>query len=448
MILRKGLIVTMVDGEAPFTGDVRIHDGRIVEIARHVGHAGTAEEEVDAAGCVVLPGFVQAHVHLCQTLFRNLADDLELLDWLRNRIWPFEAWLDEEAMAASARLGLHELIDGGTTAILDMASVRHTDAVFAAAEESGIRYVGGKCLMDLDDGGQAPEGLVEDADAALAETARLIDRWHGAAGGRLRYAVSPRFAVSCSDGLLRRAGVLARERGVRLHTHASENPGECRLVEERTGRRNVEYLGDVGLLGGDVVLAHAIHLVEAEEALLAETGSHVAHCPSSNLKLASGIARVPELLERGVNVALGADGAPCNNRLSVFREMLLASLLPKPRLGPAAMPAVTALEMATVRGARALGLEDEIGTLEIGKLGDLVVLDLGCDPATAGLGDVRSSIVYSAGPGNVRDVLVAGRFLKRDGEVLTLDVERVLNDGEKAGKRLARSFPDEIEESD
>lgn len=446
MILRKGLVLTMVDGEEPFVGDVRIDAGRIVEVSRHVGHAGTGEDELDVRGCVVLPGLVQAHVHLCQTLFRNLADDLELLDWLRERIWPFEAWLDEAAMAASARLGLFELISSGTTAILDMGSVRHADAVFAAAEESGIRYVGGKCLMDLDDGGHAPAALLESADGALAATEALIDRWHGAADGRLRYAVAPRFAVSCTDDLLRRAVALARERGVRLHTHASENTGECAIIERRTGKRNVEYLGDVGLLGADVVLAHGIHLDDGETALLARTGSHVAHCPSSNLKLASGIARVPELLDAGVNVALGADGAACNNRLSPFREMLLASLLQKPRLGPTALPAVTALEMATIRGARALGLEDEIGTLEPGKLGDVLVLDLGGDPATASAGGVRSAIVYSAGPANVRDVLVGGRFLKRDGEVTTLDGDEILRDAEDSWRRMARAFPDRIQE--
>lgn len=440
MIIRGGRVLTMADGAKPFVGDVRVHEGRIVEVAPHIGHSGTGEEIVDAVGCIVLPGFVQAHIHLCQTLFRNLADDLELLDWLRRKIWRFEAWLDEAAMSASARLGLFELIDGGTTAILDMASVRHTDVVFAAAEESGLRYVGGKCLMDLDDG-HVPEPLLEGADEALAESEALIARWHGAASGRIRYAVSPRFAVSCSDELMKRAVALARERGVRLHTHASENRGECQLVEERTGQRNVHYLSHLGMLGEDVVLAHAIHLDASEESRLAVTGTHVAHCPTSNLKLASGIAKVPELLASGVNVALGADGAPCNNRLSIFREMLLASLIQKPRLGPTVMPASTALRMATVAGARALGLADEIGTLEVGKRADIVILDL---DVNAEGGDVESAIVYSATAADVRDVFVDGQGLKRDGEVMTLDAETVAVDADVARRRLAQAFPDDI----
>ena len=343
-------------------------------------------------------------------------------------------------MRVSADLGLYELIAGGTTAILDMGSVRHTGSIFQAAEESGLRYVGGKCLMDLDDGGQVPDALCEETEEALREVGALVDRWEGAADGRLGYAVAPRFAVSCSDDMLERAGALARARGLRVHTHASENLGEVEIVEQRTGKRNVEYLHQMGLLGDHAALAHVIHVDETEIELLRRTKTHVVHCPSSNLKLASGIAPIPEFIERGINVALGADGAPCNNRLSAFREIFLASVIHKPRRGPTAMAAADVLRMATMGGARAIGLGDEIGSIEAGKRADLIVLDLR-DVTTDTMGDPRSAVVYSAGDECVRDVFVSGRSLKRDYEVLTMDPVSVRSGARRTWKRMRESFP-------
>ena len=415
--------------------------GTSSEVAPHVAHAGSAEEEIDAAGCIVLPGFVQAHVHLCQTLFRNLADDLELLDWLRERIWPMEAWLDASAIAAGARLGLHELISGGTTTLLDMGTVRHTDALFQAAEDSGVRYVGGKCLMDFDDEGIVPEGLIEPLEPALAETETLIERWHGAADGRLRYAVAPRFAVSCSDEMLQKASDIACMRGALIHSHANENRGEIELVHKRTGRENIDYLSDMGMMGSNVVLAHCVHLSQPEVHLLYGTGTHIAHCPSSNLKLASGFAPIPDLLDFGINVALGADGAPCNNRLSMFQEMTLAAMIHKPTFGPTAMPAARVLRMATRGGAKALGLEDEIGSIEPGKRADVIIIDPR-DSARASVGDPRAAVVYTASSESVRDVLVGGRFLKRDFEVTTIDQSDVLDAAAGAWERLRTDFPE------
>ncbi|MCB9833955.1 MAG: 5'-deoxyadenosine deaminase [Planctomycetes bacterium] len=445
MIFQGATILSMGPGAEPLQGDLRVVDGRIAEIAPAILHAGSAEERIDARGCIIMPGLVQAHVHLCQTLFRNMADDMELLDWLRRRIWPFEAWHDAESMAVSARLGLWELIAGGTTAILDMGSVRHTDELFAAAEDSGIRYVGGKCLMDHDDG-QVPAGLLEDAAAGLAESRRLIERWQGAADGRIGYALAPRFAVSCSDACLEGVAALARERGVGIHTHASENLGEIAEVKRRSGRDNVRHLDACGLLGPRSVLAHCIHLQDGEAELLRDRGAHVAHCPSSNMKLASGFARVPELLELGVNVALGADGAPCNNRLDAFREMQLAGLIHKPRYGPRALPARRVLEMATLGGARALGLDREIGSLEPGKSADLIVL-APTAPDQVVAGSPEAAVVFSLGREAVRDVMVAGRFLKRDFQLLTIAADRVVAGARKAWARLARAFPDLAEES-
>ena len=445
MILRGGRVLTGEEGGAVDVGDLRIEDGRITAIASDLEPIDS-EDVIDCANHVVMPGFVQAHVHLCQTLFRNLADDMPLLEWLRKRIWPFEAWIDAEAMAVSAKLGLYELIAGGTTSILDMGSVRHTDVLFDVAEASGVRYTGGKCLMDLDDG-HVPAALLEDADASLAETERLIERYHDSAAGRLRYAIAPRFAVSCSDDLLRRVSNLAYAKNVRIHSHASENVDEVALVKERTGQENIDYLVDMHLLGTQTTLAHCVHLSEHEVNLLFGSGTHVAHCPSSNLKLGSGIAPIPELLEYGINIALGADGAPCNNRLDMFREMHLAALVQKPRLGPDAMSAETVLRLATQGGAAALGLEDDIGTLEVGKKADVIVVDLDGIETSPSFHDVASALVYAAHPGCVRDVIVDGRILKRDGTVLTLDVADVRATAASTWQRLRGDFPNLAPES-
>ncbi|MDP6933712.1 MAG: amidohydrolase family protein, partial [Myxococcota bacterium] len=263
---------------------------------------------IDVGGRWIIPGLIQVHTHLVQALFRGMADDLALMDWLSGRIWPLEAAHDSDSTYWSARLGLTEMLCSGTTAILDMATVHHTGQVFQAAQEAGIRASIGKAQMDRDNA----SGLSEPTDRSLQSACDLRDEWHGR--DRLRYAFAPRFVPSCTEDLLTRTRDLARERGCLLHTHASENLDEVALVRELTGRDNVRYLDDIGFTGPDVVLAHCIHVSEQEVQLLASSGTTVAHCPSSNLKLASGIAPIPELLHRGVRCGLGTDGAPCNNR--------------------------------------------------------------------------------------------------------------------------------------
>ena len=298
-VFRGGTILTIDPQHRVVAGDVATLDGVLVQVGGAYTPQTSDYEIVDCSGCVVMPGLVQAHVHTCQTLARGRADDLELLDWLRTVIWPYEARLDEAAAGASAELACAELLLGGTTAILDMATVHHTDAIFAAAERSGIRATIGKAMMDLDDP-QIPPGLRESTQASLDASAKLVGRWHGAAEDRLRYAYAPRFVLSCTDDLLREVGVQARARGVRIHTHASENQGEIALVRKRFGKDNIVVLDEFGLLGDHTCIAHCIHLTDEEKRLLAVRGAHVCHCPSSNLKLASGFCPAEKLRRAGV----------------------------------------------------------------------------------------------------------------------------------------------------
>src|SRR5262245_12403847 len=371
LLIKDAMIITLDDANRIFEGSVAIDQGRIVEVepSATASFNITFDDVIDGRGRALLPGFIQTHIHLCQTLFRGAADDLELIDWLKQRVWPMEAAHTQESLYASARLGIAELIKGGTTCALTMETVNHTDSVFRAVDESGFRATVGKCMMDQGNG--VPDALSEETEDSISKSLDLLKRWNGKAEGRIRYCFAPRFAVSCTRGLLERVAKLSRELGVMVHTHASENRDEIAMVESSTGKRNIEYLRDVGLTAPHVVLAHCIHLDDVEMEILRSTGAHVAHCPSSNLKLASGIARVAEMLDRGVSVSLGADGTPCNNRLDMFTEMRTAALLQKVLHGSRALPAETALRLATINGARALGLADQIGSIEVGKRGGI-----------------------------------------------------------------------------
>ena len=368
------------------------------------------KKTISLAGQILIPGFVQTHTHLCQTLFRNLAEDLPLLQWLEKKIWPLEAKHNQESLYASARLGIGELLSGGTTTILDMGTVNHTDVIFTAAKEMGIRAFIGKCMMDQGDP-KCP--LLEDTEDSLRESIQLANKWHGKENGRLRYAFAPRFAVSCTSDLLSKVRDYAKKYELLVHTHASESQDEVKYVRSLHGCNNVEYLHQLKLTGENLVLAHCIWLHEKEMELLASTQTKISHCPSSNLKLASGIAPIPHLLEKGICVSLGADGAACNNNLNIFQEMRLAGLIQKYKLGSTAMPAKTIFEMATKEGARTLGLEEQIGSLEVGKKADLVALDLQkihslCLPNKDNIDEVYGAIVYSGSPSNVTHTWVDG----------------------------------------
>ncbi len=405
-----------------------IGDGAVVvegsEIAAVGDRAELAERYPDherRAFDLLAPGLVGAHVHSVQSLGRGMADDTALLDWLFDHVLPMEAALTADQMEVAAKLGYLECIESGTTTVIDHLSVAHADRAFEAAGELGIRGVLGKVLMDKD----APPGLLEDADAALAESEELIERYHGAFGDRIRYAVTPRFAVSCTEDCLRGARELAdRHEGVRIHTHASENTDEIAAVEADTGMRNIRWLDEVGLTGEDVVLAHCVWTDDAERELLAETGTHVTHCPSSNMKLASGIAPVVDYLDRGINVALGNDGPPCNNTLDPFTEMRQASLLQKVgELDPTVTPAQVIFRMATRNGAKAAGF-DRVGALREGWKADVIGLTTDVTRATP-LHDVLGHLVFAAHGDDVVFTMVDGEVLYDDGELTVADADAI-----------------------
>jgi cytosine/adenosine deaminase-related metal-dependent hydrolase len=420
ILIRGGTIVPMVRDREWFDGDLLIRGGRIHQITRGSGLSGNPDRVIDAGGAAVLPGFIQAHVHVVQSLLRHQADGLELLDWLRDRTWPYETALDGDGVAAAAELGIAELLSGGTTSVLDFGTTHDHDRVFKAARSLGIRFVSGKTHMDL--GEETPAALLENTERSLAEAEELGRRWHGACGGRLRYAVAPRFALSCSPELLRGCAELARANGWLLQTHASENRDEIEAVRRLSGLDNISYLDNHGLTGRDVVLAHGVHLDDGEIALLAATGTTICHCPGANLKLASGIADVPGLIRGGVHIALGADGPPCNNRLSIFHEMTLAATIHGLRHGPTAVDAWQVLGMATTGGAAALHLSDEIGTLEVGKAADIAIIDLEEWSALPG-GDPASRIVFGCTAASVRHVLVDGTPVVIDHDLVTTDAQ-------------------------
>ncbi len=438
-------IVTQDSKRSVFEGSVRIVGDTIAEVRKgRPSRISKGATVIEARGRALIPGFVQAHIHLCQTLFRNLADDLELLDWLSQRIWVYEAAHTPSTLRTSALLGIHELLAGGTTCILDMGTVKHTGSIIEVVRETGIRASVGKCLMDHPK--TTPPGLREKTREALHEAKSLFEQWNGAENDRIRISYAPRFVVSCTEELMLEVARLSREQNAIIHTHASENLKEIQLVKKLVGCENIEYLHQLGLATDRLVLAHCIWLKPNEMGILKRTGTNVVHCPSSNLKLASGIARVPEMREKGIRVALGADGAPCNNNLNAFQEMRLAALIQKPGNGPRSMRAQEALDMATREGAKALHWFDKIGSIESGKRADLALVDLSRPenlapfPRTKGTlaEGIISSLVYSAQPQHVEATWVDGRLLYANGKVKTIDSRTLITDARKAQEQILR----------
>ena len=443
ILISNALIVTMNDNMDVLEGFVLIENGAIVAIEKELKDIAVSfnlsgARVIEAKGSAVIPGLIQTHVHLCQTLFRGLADDLSLLDWLRKRIWPLEGAHDYDSLYCSALMGIGEMFKCGTTAIVDMGTVHHTDAVFQAIADTGIRAIGGKCMMDS--GAGAPESLLESTEETLGRSLDLLNKWHGYSDGRIAYAFTPRFVLSCTDGLLTRTGEMARKHKVRVHTHASESAAETALVVKDRQTDNITCLDNLGLTGEDLILAHCNWLSEQEIGILRDKKINVAHCPMSNLKLASGIAGIPRLLSEGVNVSLGSDGAACNNNMDMFMEMRFASLIQKPAHGPDAILPEQVFAMATKGGAKTMGLSNRIGSLRPGKRADLAIIDLaGLHCGFGAKENIYGKLVYQIKSSDVSLTMVDGRIVYENRRLTTIDESLVKQEGLVAFNRICRA---------
>ena len=443
LLIHGGTLVCMDDARTVKRGDLLIAGRRILAIAEDVPAAlatlpeGRATDAFDAAGALVLPGFVHAHLHLCQTLFRGLAEQSDLLRWLREAIWPLEAAHTDDSLVASVQLGACELIAGGVTCVNDMGTVHHADALGAALAASGLRAVFGPALMDQ--GERVPPRLLEGADRALESALAVADRWHGEAEGRLRVALAPRFILSCSEPLWRGVTEASRDRGLLVHTHLAESPTEGGEVKSAVGSHAAPYFARHGVLSPRFVGAHGVWLDDAELALFKTADAALVHCPGSNLKLGSGLADVRAWRRAGVRCGLGSDGGACNNRLDSFVEMGLAAGIARVQHGDDPLPAIDVVALATCDGADALGLAGEVGSLEPGKQADIAVVRV--DRPHHGpfpLRDVYATLVHAARDSDVRLTVVQGRVLYRDGAHTTLEPARVAGDAAREAAALAQ----------
>ena len=436
LLLRGGTILSLdAVASVHLHTDVLLEAGRIAALGQGLvapGHART----LDVTGHLLLPGLIQGHLHLGQTLFRGLAEERALLPWLRERIWPLEAAHDDETAYCSGRLGAAECLLGGTTTIQDIGLGPGIEGLLAAIAESGLRATAGKCLMD--EGLGLPPGLCEPAAASLAHAVELGERFEREGGGRLRAVLNPRFALSCSDGLWRQVVEASRAMDWPVHTHALEQRAEGRAVRrEKQGRDEIEYFTDLGLLERDLRIAHGVWLRPRHFARVAGRRFGVVHCPGSNLKLGSGLAPVVAIRRAGIPVGIGADGAACNNRLDAWSELRLAAQLASVRSGPGSLSGLEALRLATSEGARVLGLADEIGSIEVGKRADLLVLRTD-QPELAGAAemDPHDRVAFGASPAAVRHVTVDGELLVEDGRLRRWELSEVLDAAEGATATL------------
>jgi 5-methylthioadenosine/S-adenosylhomocysteine deaminase len=447
ILIRGATIVTMNPRrEILADADLLVEGSRIVALGRIAADAVPADAEiVDAAGLVMMPGLVNGHVHGSQQLGRGIADDVDLLTWLRDRVWPFENALTEDDQTVSMQaIGL-EMIKSGVTTIAE-AGGQHVGASARALLGLGLRA--SLCQSSMDSGDGLPAGWVLPTDAVIERQIAQHERWHGAGGGRLRHWFGLRTIFNCSDALIRRTKDEADRRGTAVQMHVAEIPEENRYCEATRGATTVEHLARLGVLGPNLLAVHCVWLSPHETELFAAHRVPVIHCPSSNMRVL-GFAPIPELLALGVPVGLGTDSPPCCNRGDLFDEIYLAALIHKGRRGdPTVMPAETLLEMATITGARCLGWDDEIGSLEPGKRADLILIDPR-DIGSLPVHDIVSTLVYAMHSRCVRSTLCDGAWLMRDRQVLTVDEPALLTEiqqratqiRERAGIRLPARFP-------
>lgn len=414
LLIRDARILTQDDQRRRLRGNVHVDDGRVASVGDDAPEADTV---VDADGRILIPGLVNAHAHIAMSLLRGYGDDLPLMRWLEDRIWPAEDRMDEQAVRAGTRLGLLELIAGGTTTYHDM--YMHVEAMAEETDAAGLRAI---VSWGLADSGKTPAGL---ANPAMEDVAAYLDRWRD--HPRVRGGPGPHAVYTCHDETIRSCAELARTHGTRFHIHAHETRDEVYETEAKRGLRPIGLLASLGALNERTVLAHCGWMTKAEVGQVAQAGASVVHCPVSNLKLATGgVTPLPELLEAGVAVGLGTDGPASNNSLDMFETMKFTALLHKhARWDARVADAQTVFDLATRGGAATLGLADEIGSIEPGKRADLVLVDPH-RPHLTPMFDPVSHLVYAAGAADVALTVVDGKVLYEEGAFTTLDPKTVM----------------------
>ncbi len=411
-------------------GAVAVRGDRVIDVGPEdvVTAAYQASKTIDARGGIIMPGLVNSHTHAAMTLFRGLADDLPLMTWLQEHIFPAEAELTSEMVYRGTLLACAEMILSGTTAFCDMYLFE--DAVAQAAKETGIRAVVGEVLYDFPSPNYGP------IEEGLKYTESLIERWHG--DPLITIAVEPHSPYLCSPELLKEAKAIADRNSVPMVIHLSESEDEVKQVRDKYGMTPVEHLAEIGFLHRKLIAVHCVVLTRRDMALLKEYDVKVAHDPESTMKLASGITPVPELMEEGVTVGIGTDGCASNNNLDILEEMDTVAKVHKVRtLDPTVMDAQTVVRMATIDGARVLGLEDQVGSLEPGKRADMIVIDIR-RPHLIPMYNVYSHLVYAASGHDVVATLVNGQVLMENRKLTTLDVDAVMEDVNRIAQDIVR----------
>lgn len=458
MIFTNATVITMNSRREIITNGVVAVTGREIVATgktRDILDRYPEKKQIDCNGNVLMPGLIDTHVHTAQAMLRGCADDLGLLDWLGKRVWVLQGNYTYEDGRASAELCTLEMIKSGTTSFIEcMLAERYGfDGVAEVVVQSGMRAAIGKIVMDLpsyaETEGFMHPGMVEDGETSVRNTLAAFDRWNGAADGRIQVWFGPRTPGGVTPELYDQIGELARERDMGITIHLSEVREDIDYARSQGFRSPVEFARAHGLLGPRSVLAHTVWTDEADWEILCETGTHVTHNPASNCKTATGIAPVHGMLASGVNVSLGCDGGPSNNTYDMIRDMRLTSYLANIReQEPTVVPAETVLELATINGAKAMGLEAEIGSLEPGKLADFIVVNMDAPHLTPAW-DPVSTIVYAAHGTDVDTVVIDGQIVMQGREVKTLDERAILEDirgryrevGQRAGLNIGPRWP-------
>jgi 5-methylthioadenosine/S-adenosylhomocysteine deaminase len=437
LVIAGGTALTMVEGQAPIPdARILIKDGIIKEIRKaepEEAPCGPDVETIDAGNCILMPGLVNAHTHMAMTLFRGFADDLPLKEWLHEKIFPAEAaFLNEETVYWGSLLACLEMIASGTTCLAD--GYFFQDSTVRAVSESGLRGLIAQGVLDL------PAPGVTDTRESLKLAKEFIEKWLDSSE-LITPGIFCHSPLTCSGRTLTDAMGISESFGLPLQIHLSETSLEVDEVLRKTGKRPVDYLYELGLLHEGLIAAHAVHLDEKEIERLQENGSRVVHVPESNMKLGSGAAKVSRMIKKGLCPGIGTDGCSSNNNLDLFQEMDTAAKLSKViDLDPVALKAETVLKMATIWGAAALGLAKEIGSLEVGKMADIITIDLN-SPHLCPLYDVGSAIVYAANGADVRDVIVNGRVLMRNRVFTTLDAALIMEKVNTVARKIGSENP-------